>query len=156
MEYKRQDRVPHICFVNGDFRESLEMVSDLKNVIVVTDPPFNIGYHYGTYKDDLPHLEYCEMLCDLVRDYPSVIIHYPEFLHELSALTGCVPNRVCSWVYNSNTARQHRDIAFYRVEPSFKNAFQPYKNQNDKRIKALIASGRRGGGECMIGGMSIK
>lgn len=25
--------------------------NDIKNPCIVTDPPFNIGYHYKTYKD---------------------------------------------------------------------------------------------------------
>ena len=60
-------------------------------------------------------------------------------------LSGIVPDRVCSWVYNSNTARQHRDIAYYKISPDFKNVIQPYKNINDKRIQARIAKGILGG-----------
>jgi DNA modification methylase len=55
-----------------------------------------------------------------------------------------VPNRIVSWVYNSNTKRQHRDIAFYGFDPDFSKVKQPYKNPNDKRIKALIANGSQG------------
>ena len=56
-----------------------------------------------------------------------------------------VPEKVVSWVYNSQMARQHRSIAFFDVKPDFRKVTQPYKNPNDKRIKALIASGRTGG-----------
>lgn len=37
-----------------------EILSGLKanHPIIVTDPPFNIGYHYKTYKDNLPEMEY--------------------------------------------------------------------------------------------------
>lgn len=71
----------------------------------------------------------------------QVLIAYPEILYEFAALYGCIPNRVCSWVYNSNTPRQHRDIAFYGLSPDFKKRGQPYKNPNDKRIKERIANG---------------
>ena len=54
------------------------------------------------------------------------------------------PERVVSWVYNSNTAKQHRDIAFYDVKPDFKKVRQPYKNLNDKRIQQRIAEGKTG------------
>jgi DNA modification methylase len=54
------------------------------------------------------------------------------------------PERVVSWVYNSNTPRQHRDIAFWGVKPIFSQVTQPYKNPNDKRIKARIAAGKTG------------
>lgn len=32
------------------------------NTIIVTDPPFNIGYHYTTYKDRMEHEKYLELL----------------------------------------------------------------------------------------------
>ena len=85
------------------------------------------------------------MLSDLISLFPSVIIHYPEALHRLSIESGLTPNRVVSWVYNSNTARQHRDIAFYRIEPDFTSVKQPYKNLNDKRIQERISRGLEGG-----------
>lgn len=53
------------------------------------------------------------------------------------------PERVVSWVYNSNTRKQHRDVAFYGVKPDFNKVKQPYKNQNDKRIRKLMAAVRR-------------
>lgn len=46
-----QDILPHI----------LECV-DRKKVILVSDPPFNVGYHYNTYKDNLSEEEYFEAL----------------------------------------------------------------------------------------------
>lgn len=118
---------------------------DRENTIIVTDPPFNIGYHYNEYNDKMDEVEYYTMLANLVRRFPCVIIHYPESLHRLSLESGEIPTRVCSWVYNSNTARQHRDIAWYRVKPDFTKALQPYKNPNDKRIKERMARGLMGG-----------
>ena len=44
----------------------------------------------------------------------------------------------------SNTAKQHRDIAFYGVKPNFNQVRQPYKNPNDKRIQQRIAEGKTG------------
>jgi DNA modification methylase len=58
---------------------------------------------------------------------------------------GKAPQRVVSWVYNSNTAKQHRDIAFWGVKPDFRKVIQPYKNPADKRIKERIARGILGG-----------
>ena len=155
MIYKKQQKVPHIHFVNEDFRSQIDAIAQMDNVIVVTDPPFNIGYHYGKYKDKMDETEYFEMLENIVSVFPSVIIHYPEALHELSVYMSKIPERVVSWVYNSNTPRQHRDIAYYGIKPDFKGAWQPYKNTSDKRIQDRIAQGIRGGG-CMIGGMLIR
>ena len=114
------------------------------NSIIVTDPPFNIGYHYNEYKDKMEVDSYYKMLSSLLDIAPCVFIHYPEALYELSARSGVSPTRVVSWVYNSNTAKQHRDIAFYGVKPNFNQVRQPYKNPNDKRIQQRIAEGKTG------------
>lgn len=110
--------------------------------VIVTDPPFNIGYHYAGYRDRLPEDEYYGWLAEVTGNVSSVVVLYPESLHRLTLAKGEAPERVVSWVYNSNTAKQHRDIAFYGIEPDFKRVTQPYKNPNDKRIKALMAQGK--------------
>lgn len=143
--YPSKKKVPDIHFINGDFRENLDYIRHLSNVIIVTDPPFNIGYHYGEYKDSMNESEYYAMLSELVKCFPCVFIHYPESLYRLSVESGEVPNKVVSWVYNSNTAKQHRDIAFYKVNPDFNKVKQPYKNPEDKRIQERINRGIQGG-----------
>ncbi len=115
------------------------------NIVVVSDPPFNIGYKYNSYKDNMGEDDYYEMLAFFFSDYPSVVIHYPESLYKLSFQIGKFPDKVISWVYNSNTAKQHRDIAFFDIMPDMRKVCQPYKNPNDKRIQKLIASGKKGG-----------
>src|SRR5574344_398041 len=133
--------------INGDCIELLRggvirMTYDGLLPVVVTDPPFNIGYHYGKYKDRMPESEYYEWIAEVTSQTSSVVVLYPEMLHKLSIAKGEAPERVVSWVYNSNTAKQHRDIAFYGITPDFKRMKQPYKNQNDKRIKDLMAKGK--------------
>ena len=115
-----------------------------RNIIIVTDPPFNINYKYNTYKDNMEEDEYYEMLDFYFHDLPCVIIHYPEQLYKLAFQIGKFPQKVVSWVYNSNTGKQHRDIAFFEVKPNFNQVKQPYKNPNDKRIKERIARGCKG------------
>lgn len=109
--------------------------------VVVTDPPFNIGYHYSGYSDRMDEADYYGMLAEVTGQTASVVVHYPEALHRLSIEKREVPERVVSWVYPSNTARQHRDIAFYGVKPDFRRVTQPYRNPNDKRIRERIAKG---------------
>ena len=116
-----------------------------KDVVIVTDPPFNVGYHYKTYKDDMPEAEYYKWLVNIFANFPFVIIHYPESIYKLAINIGKAPEKVVSWVYNSNTAKHHRDIAFFDVKPDFRQVTQPYKNPEDKRIKERIARGIRGG-----------
>lgn len=115
-----------------------------ENVIIVTDPPFNINYKYSKYCDNMDETEYYEMLSYFINDLPSIIVHYPEQLYKLSFQIGKFPEKVISWVYNSNTAKQHRDIAFFGIKPNMNQVRQPYKNPNDKRIKERIAKGCEG------------
>lgn len=151
MIYKEQIKIPSIHFVNDDFKNQVDAIAQIPNVVVVTDPPFNVGYHYNTYKDKMNREEYYNMLAELVNTFPTVLIHYPECLYQVAIVTGKAPQRVCTWVYNSNTARQHRDIAFWNLNPDMTNTKQEYKNLKDKRIQQRIANGIRGGG-CTIGG----
>lgn len=129
--------------INADSSKVIRKYINDKTIIV-TDPPFNIGYHYKGYKDRLKTEQYLKQVGDILSLAPSVLIHYPEDVVRLSMQINKVPNRIVSWVYNSNTKRQHRDIAFYGIDPDFSKVKQPYKNPNDKRIKALIANGSQG------------
>ena len=111
-----------IKLYNADCREILKQLPKDKKYCIVTDPPFNVGYHYNTYKDNMKE----------------------EELYKLSFQLGIFPDRVVSWVYNSNTAKQHRDIAFFGIKPDFNKVKQPYKNLTDKRIQKRIAEGKIG------------
>lgn len=124
--------------------DCLEMMStiDMEDVIIVSDPPFNIGYHYKSYHDRLAEEEYYEWLNDIFSQAPSVVVHYPEQMYKLAFQMGKFPERVVSWVYNSNTAKQHRDIAYFDIKPDFRAVGQPYKNPTDKRIAKRIAEGK--------------
>lgn len=122
---------------------------------VVTDPPFNVGYHYNEYNDRKEEGEYYQWLQDITNGYPCVIIHYPEALYKFAFQIGQFPERVVAWVYNSNTPRQHRDIAYFGIKPDFTLMHQPYKNPTDKRIAKRIAEGHEGG-YSMTGWKSIK
>ena len=125
---------------------SLEELPKIKvkeeKFVVVTDPPFNVGYHYNTYKDNLDSDEYYEMLASIFQYSPFVVIHYPEEIYKIAFQVGDFPEKVVSWVYNSNTAKQHRDIAFFGIKPDFRKYGQPYKNPTDKRIMQRIADGK--------------
>lgn len=132
----------NVKLFNEDCMGRLPMIlSKTKNPIIVTDPPFNVGYKYNTYKDRLPEEEYFEGLGSVLEHCPFVVIHYPEAIYKLAFQIGMFPEKIVSWVYNSNTARQHRDIAFFGVKPDMGKVRQPYKNPNDKRIKERIARG---------------
>ncbi len=132
-----------IQLYQGDNLEILKSLNlDFSNVIFVSDPPFNIGYHYKTYKDRKKEDDYLKWLSEIFYPHRHVIIHYPEYLFKHSIKIGKAPDKVVAWVYNSNTGKQHRDIAFYGVKPDFRKVPQDYKNPNDKRIAKRIADGK--------------
>lgn len=130
--------------INGDCLEELPKINKLldSKFIIVTDPPFNIGYHYNEYKDNLGSDEYYLMLQEVFQYGKFVVIHYPEEIYKIAFQVGDFPKKVVSWVYNSNTAKQHRDIAFFGIKPDFRKYGQDYKNPTDKRIAKRIADGK--------------
>ena len=87
---------------NGDCLEKMKDIPDGK-YIIVSDPPLNVGYHYNSYRDMMDEDAYYTMLADVFGDFPHVIVHYPEALYKYSFKIGMFPERVVSWVYNSNT-----------------------------------------------------
>lgn len=127
-----------ITIFNGDCRE---IVTELPGGLTITDPPYNVGYHYADYGDNLSSADYGELIqksCQL----PCVIIHYPEDICEISLIFGKRPDEMVAWVYNSNTARQWRSIAWWGLDPDFTLVGQSYKNQTDRRVRALMQQGR--------------
>ena len=128
--------------INGDCLEALKNI-DLSKCIFVSDPPFNINYHYKEYNDNKSEEEYYKWLSDIFGTNKQVIIHYPESLYKYAFKIGMFPEKVISWVYNSNTAKQHRDIAFFGIKPDLRKVGQPYKNPTDKRIAKRIAEGKQ-------------
>lgn len=130
--------------INDDCRNVLDVLDEYRApVVVVTDPPFNIGYKYRSYCDRLSADEYVRLLNDAIGARPFVLIHYPEQLYNYAIAIRQAPDRVISWVYNSNTARQHRDVAYFGIVPDFRKFGQPYKNPQDKRIAERIAQGKQ-------------
>lgn len=108
--------------------------------LMVSDPPYNQKYHYETFKDNLPIKEYLKLLS--VFRKPCVVIGYPEMIiNILVPILGPVDEIVC-WVYNSNTAKQSRLVAWFGCKPDFKKIGQEYKNPTDKHIKARISNGK--------------
>lgn len=111
--------------------------------MVITDPPYNIGFNYNEYKDKLSDEEYINLLGSL-KGFPLAMIHYPEETMRYIVPALGVPDEVCAWCYNSNLPKQFRLINFFGVEVDFSKVTQPYKNPTDKRVKARIEAGSKG------------
>jgi site-specific DNA-methyltransferase (adenine-specific) len=132
-----------IKIYHGDNLEILSSLNlDYSKCIFVSDPPFNIGYHYNEYKDRKKEEDYYNWLSKIFGKNKQVIIHYPEQLYKYTYVNQLFPEKVVSWVYNSNTGKQHRDIAFFGIKPNFRQVGQDYKNPNDKRIAKRIKEGK--------------
>lgn len=127
---------------NKDCYKGIKSIKD--DYIIVTDPPFNIGFNYSSYNDNVLEDDFYTNLSELIRDKEAVVIMYPELLHKLTLKLGYAPTKIISWVYNSHLPREHRDICFYNIKPDFSNIKQPYKNPTDKRVKGMIEKGSKG------------
>jgi DNA modification methylase len=123
---------------HGDCRDIMQ---NCRGGCVVSDPPYNVGYHYEGYSDDLDAEEYQELLRNVLYT-PSVVIHYAEDICKLSWTLEEIPKKIVAWVYPSNTRRQWRSIAWFGIKPDFTLERQPYKNPTDKRIAERIANGQ--------------
>ena len=127
---------------NKDYRDIIKDL-DKNKTLIITDPPYNVGWSYNTYKDKISEDDYLKLFSHF-KGFRFVVIHYIEDIIKYIVPNLGVPNKVVQWVYNSNMRKQHRSIAFFNCNPDFSRAYQPYKNPNDKRIKKLIANGSKG------------
>jgi len=128
--------------INDDFRNHLHLFDGI--CYVISDPPYNQKYHYSEYGDNESVDDYGSMLNDAFGGQQSVIIQYPEaFMNIISkVMFADVCEQSVAWVYNSNTAKQHRLITWWNCKPDMKKISQPYKNPTDKRIAKRIAEGK--------------
>lgn len=127
--------------INDDFRNHLSKFEE--GAYIISDPPYNQKYHYDKYGDNLEIDKYSDMMLGAFGYQQSVIIHYPEETMNILArvLENC--QQSVSWVYNSNTAKQHRLITWWNCKPDMRRIGQPYKNPTDKRIAKRIAEGKQ-------------
>ncbi len=97
--------------------------------LVVTDPPYNIGYKYHGYKDRMNNGDYWSFIRETCAP-PSIIIHLPEDMFRL----GWIPDECVAWVYNGVVTGQWRMVAWFGAEVDRSLVRQPYKNPNDPRV----------------------
>ena len=131
-----------VKLILGDCLEEITKIPEKSIDFCMADPPYNQGHHYSEYDDDLDEQDYRELLYRVFTGRKSVVIHYPEeTINYLSDLGKC--EQVVAWVYNSNTAKQHRLITWRNCQPDMRAIGQDYKNPNDKRIAKRILEGKR-------------
>jgi DNA modification methylase len=131
---------PGIAIYHGDAREVLPTI---ERGLMVTDPPYNVGYHYDEHEDSLQAEDYRRLLGDVLR-MPLVVIHYPEALVPLAQIFRRSADEIVAWVYHAHTPRKWRTVAWFGTAPDLSLMKQPYRNPTDKRIAWHIANGSDG------------
>ena len=119
------------------------IIYDLSFNYIITDPPYNCNYKYPDYKDKISTEKYILLLSTL-KNYKTIIIHYPEeFCNTIRDAIG-KPEKLVAWIYNSNLRRQHRSIGWFNCKPNLSLVKQPYKDLKDKRNIKNIENGSIG------------
>jgi len=156
----------HFLF-SSDALKILNQIPDNSIKLVITDPPYNIGLSYNTFKDKKPWKDYYKDLVDRLREIIRILtddgslylVNYPELnariLPILEEELGFVFKRWLTWHYPSNIGhsktnftRSQRSILF--MTKTKDNLFnkeaivQPYKNPEVGKIKKLIEAGKLG------------
>lgn len=133
-----------ISLYNQDCKSEIVKFKNRPGTYVITDPPYNIGFKYNSYNDNLPDEEYINMI-SLLSGLKLAIIHYPEETMKYFVPALGIPKEVNVWAYSSNLRGRHsRLINYYNCRPDYNKVLQPYKDPNDKRNKERIAKGRLG------------
>jgi DNA modification methylase len=122
--------------LNKDFREIIKDL-DKENTLIITDPPYNVGWKYDTYNDKISDDQYLELFSHF-NGFKLVVIHYIEDIIKYIVPTMGVPEKVVQWVYNSNMRKQHRSIAFFNCKPDFSKVKQKPKNPEDIRVNSEV------------------
>ena len=149
-----------ITLYHGRCEDVLATLAPESVTLVVSDPPYNVGYHYRTYDDSLPDAEYQAWQRDVALACARLLVdggslwwlNYPEHAAEL--WTALKADRTLSavdwitWVYHTNTGgeylrKAHRAwIWLAKGTPTLQSRFTGnYRNVDDKRIRRLVDGG---------------
>ncbi len=145
----------------GDCMDLIKEIKDNSINLVVTDPPYNIGWKYKAYNDNRKdYIEWCIKWCiEIIPKLKSngiiCLINYPEnnnlIYQRLLNFFKFVQQLV--WCYNTNIGHSKRKYTrSYRTilvlskgdNYTFNPILQEYKNPTDPRIKERISNGSKG------------
>lgn len=144
--------------------DCLDGIEKLKNnsiKLAIIDPPYNVGYKYNSYKDNLPYKEYIlwqseiinKLIDKLTEDGSIWYLNYPENCFDIYKHVEIPLFQVIFWTPNAHVPT--KKIGFRkasRIWMWFSKSENPvwnpegakgeYKNKNDKRIKKKISEGK--------------
>jgi DNA modification methylase len=131
-----------VTLYHGKVEELLHKTVQTDNATLISDPPYNVGFHYDDCEDNMDEDQYYRFMASVFSE-AAVLIHYPEAMFRISRAMDRFPEKLVSWVYPSNFPRQHRSVAWFGCKPDFRKDGQDYKNPTDKRIAKYIAAGKK-------------
>ena len=144
----------------GDCLDLLKEIKEKTVDLIITDPPYNIGWKYSKEVDDNKKdyniwcLEWAELCFKTLKDKGIFcIINYPEnnnilFTNLIQKGYNFVQQLI--WNYPTNIGhskrkytRSYRTIIIFSKSKdyNFNPEIQPYKNPTDKRIQERIKQG---------------
>ena len=150
-----------IVIYNADCREVLPMLGAVD--LVLTDPPYNVGYSYDKCKDAMPEDEYFTWQLEVIKNCEELLkpnsslfyLHYPEFAARMfwaiPAVCDLSQIEWITWVYNAHTSgsvlRKASRVWLWmgKCNPfiNFEALQGEYRNATDKRVTKLIEQGRK-------------
>jgi site-specific DNA-methyltransferase (adenine-specific) len=116
--------------------DCLEVLPTLPKVdAVITDPPYGIGFRYGSpYMDSAEH--YREIISPL-KGMPVALLQYPEEMMRLVVPVLGAPDECLAWVYPSNLPRQFRLWGLWDLKANFYEVKQPARNPESSKVKSI-------------------
>ena len=123
---------------NSDAIKFMQRLPENSIDLIITDPPYNLGFDYGKYKDNLTNEEYFKWCSKwlrycyrILKENGSIyVIHYPEQASRLMILMSDLGLQFQNWItwhYNSNIGvspknftRSQRTILFFTKSSRFK------------------------------------
>jgi len=140
----------------------LPQIQDSSVDSVIMDSPYNIGYSYNTYSDNLSWDDYYNWQLSIIAEGFRILktggsllwLHYPENAAKMLAIVqeelgDFFLHEWITWIYHQHTGGKPLRKAsrvwlwFSKGEPfvNEKCLFGEYRNPNDKRIKVRIDQG---------------
>lgn len=146
--------------IQGDCLEVMKQIPDESIDLILTDPPYNVGYSYNEYKDNLSGREYLDWQFDVLREAERLLkpdgslfyLNYPEVNCEiyvgLKEDFSLKPLEIITWVYNTHTQgnplrKASRTWIWSSKGEPINNFKGEYKNPTDARVLELIKNGGR-------------
>lgn len=147
--------------IQGDALEALRGMEAGSVDCVIADPPYNIGYSYDVYRDDLPQDEYRAYMLSIIEATTEILktggslwwLQYPEESSYMwqavqETIPALRPVRMVAWVYHAHASgsplrRAFRLWCWFSKGQAHLYGDFPgsYRNPNDSRVARLIESG---------------